>query len=363
MQVVANTNFTDMETGRWRCLGEKWEVTPERALGLCTTFISGVPACSIVKSNVKKKKGKRIIIFQNYLYKIGGIETMNITLSQMFPDSNVLFLYGNAFPQPLIELAKVWEVERFERNKDYDCDILILNNHDAADIAIEHIKAKKIYQMVHADYNTYVWEKPFQLHDGVQLVAVSEIAKKGIKDVMGYDAKVCENPVLPIKKPTILLTLSRATKEKGFVRMYQMAQKMKDKNYIWIVATELQDAYNVTADKEVVNKMLDDPHFIFIPPSLNAKLFTTIADYVVQLSDTESFCYSAYESLMSGTPVILTDFPQALKIAKDGVNGYILKRDMSNVDDVVKNIFKKKPTGFPKPQIKTRWKDIMCGKL
>ena len=56
------------------------------------------------------------------------------------------------------------------------------------------------------------------------------------------------------------------------------------------------------------------------------------ADYFVQLSDGEGYCYSVVESLSVGTPVIVTEFPVAKEIGViDGVNGFILPMDMSRV--------------------------------
>ena len=43
-------------------------------------------------------------------------------------------------------------------------------------------------------------------------------------------------------------------------------------------------------------------------------------------------------------PVILTDFPEARKIVDDGENGYILNKDLSNLD--VDKIFNHKPTNI-----------------
>jgi glycosyltransferase involved in cell wall biosynthesis len=64
-------------------------------------------------------------------------------------------------------------------------------------------------------------------------------------------------------------------------------------------------------------------------------------DYLVQLSDTESFCYSAYEALQRNVPVILTDFPEARNLVDDGENGFIVDMDLSNLD--VDRIFNNKP--------------------
>lgn len=54
--------------------------------------------------------------------------------------------------------------------------------------------------------------------------------------------------------------------------------------------------------------------------------------YLVQLSDTEGFPYSIYESLSNLTPVIVTNFPSAHEMVQNGVNGYIVDFDLSNFD-------------------------------
>jgi glycosyltransferase involved in cell wall biosynthesis len=66
------------------------------------------------------------------------------------------------------------------------------------------------------------------------------------------------------------------------------------------------------------------------------------ADYLVQVSDTEGFCYSIYEALQVDTPCIVTDFPSAFEQVKDGKSGYILKMDLSNLD--IDKIYNKIPT-------------------
>lgn len=55
-------------------------------------------------------------------------------------------------------------------------------------------------------------------------------------------------------------------------------------------------------------------------------------DYTVQLSDTEGFSYTMYESISKKVPVIVTDFPSAIELVEEGTNGFILKKDLSNVD-------------------------------
>ena len=55
--------------------------------------------------------------------------------------------------------------------------------------------------------------------------------------------------------------------------------------------------------------------------------------YLVQLSDHESFGLSVVESLMLGTPVIVTDIPAFKEVGcKHGINAIICNLNMDNID-------------------------------
>lgn len=66
--------------------------------------------------------------------------------------------------------------------------------------------------------------------------------------------------------------------------------------YIWTIFTD------------DTNK-IDNPNIIYMKPRLDISNYIANADYLVQLSDTEGYCYSVIESLCLGTPVIITDMP------------------------------------------------------
>lgn len=68
-------------------------------------------------------------------------------------------------------------------------------------------------------------------------------------------------------------------------------------------------------------------------PTLNIREYIKKADYVVQLSDTEAFCYTLVESLLEGTPLICTDLPVLAELGiKDGENAHVLPMDLSEYD-------------------------------
>ena len=54
---------------------------------------------------------------------------------------------------------------------------------------------------------------------------------------------------------------------------------------------------------------IDNKSIYYMEPSLDITDYIADADYLVQLSNTEGYCYAVAEALTLGTPVIVTDLP------------------------------------------------------
>lgn len=82
-------------------------------------------------------------------------------------------------------------------------------------------------------------------------------------------------------------------------------------------------------------------------PKMNIIDYIANADYLVQLSDNEGYCYSVIEALTAGVPVLITPCPvfEELQI-KNKEHGYILPFDMKNlpIEDIYNHIPKVKYT-------------------
>lgn len=93
--------------------------------------------------------------------------------------------------------------------------------------------------------------------------------------------------------------------------------------YLWYLFT-----------KEVVEtrKILKNDNVVFMSPRYNIEKFVSTMDYLVQLSDTESYCYSIVEALSVGTPIISTDLPVLKELGIDEKHGFILDFDLKNLD-------------------------------
>lgn len=363
--VQSKTEFIDIRINKTRQYGDIFEVSLDRFNELRK---NGVPV-EVIRADYtgkKKKKGPKVIIYQKLLYRIGGIETWGLNLAKIFEDRDITFVFSEADSIQLMEFAKYANVIIDDGERWYNCDVFISANYDGGAVILDRIKAKKRYQTIHSDFEALKkvngWTN-FELDlDGRfdRIISASETAQKGLKRGFGYESVVITNPLVKLEeKPLIFLTLSRASEEKGIFRMAQLARRFEGsgKRFIWLVCSTLDNA-----EKEVRDSIRSIPQMVIVEPQFYSKYLMFVADYVVQLSDTEAYCYSIHESLISGVPVIATPFEQAKKIIKPGENGYIVNFDLSDVN--VDEIFNKVPKGFKyEEKINPLWKEVLDGKL
>lgn len=294
----------------------------------------------ILESKVNKpKKGKNVYFYQHYIYKIGGIETFLYHMATYYQDYNITVLYDIADTNQLFRLAPYVNLKK--REEAIDCDILIINNYPLVRVLDdEEVNYKKAYLMIHADFRGHFSEvKTFIKHPKVtKYLAVSKSAQEGLKEVFGLDSVLMYNFIDQdyvgkdkSRKVLKLITLSRATREKGIDRVLKMAQELKEKQipFFWLLCGTIAEQ---EVDQETLNGLRSIPEIIFVPPTLSNSDLIPLCDYVVQLSDVESYCYSVHEGFSYGVPAIVTDFPEALEIIKEGENGYLVNMDMTNLD-------------------------------
>ena len=260
---------------------------------------------------------KKVVLCQHFFNKIGGIETFIINFCKTFyKEYDITLLCRNIDIDNALKLSQYADVVC--EPIDIECDTLIITSVLIDNQMIEKVKYKKIYQMVHSDWSQmkrfWDWEIKKYSPD-TQFIAVSESARDSLKKEYGYDSIIIPNilikPYVNSQKTLKLLSLCRLTKEKGITK-------------------------NIG---EVIKNH----------------------DYVVQLSDTESFCYTMYESLLLGVPVLVTPFPNAKQEIKDGENGYILPFDMNISKDKIKQIYKNIPQNVKYKQegVKEKWQELL----
>lgn len=280
-------------------------------------------------------KRTQIIIWTAKTFAIGGVETFIYAFCQRMSEFyDILVLYEDIDQMQALRLCRMVEIEHIDKGKRYICDTIIVNRiSDSIPACIEY---KKSIRMVHI-LRQAGWHIP---QDTDRIIAVSEAAKKSYGEDT-KEAAVIQNmlPKDESKEALFLVTASRLdTWEKGQERMIKLAEALEREgiSYIWLYFS------NTVLPKAAGHNMIK------MAPSLKVLDYIRIASYLVQLSDTESFCYSIAEALSVGTPVITTDLEILPEIGvKDKVNGYVLDMDMNNIP--VSEIFFHRLKGFKQP--------------
>ena len=351
-KVRANIRFKDKQNyEEWRKQGDIFEADDERAWQLTQAkYNDRFYFCDYAELPWHDEKGPRILIYNYDLYKIGGTETFLLNFCKYYKDKNIIVMYKTGKPEYVNLLHQYVEVCRDNSKEHYTCDVLIMGNYFSGEI-YPRVKAKQKYQMIHADYSGMKkagWPISYSKPSDVKPICVSDVAAAGLKREFGYNSIVNYNILdkdLGKERPLIFITLSRATREKGINRILTLCELFKKyhKPFLWLMCGTIAEQ----SENDTMRRISKIPEIVLIPPTPNNKALIATADYLVQLSDTESFCYSAYEALIMGKPVILSDFPGADKAVTDGENGYIIPRDESKYDErLINKIFTKVPTNI-----------------
>lgn len=355
--------FTDIITGKLLEIGSTIETDSEQRVQ------------NIVKQQLGKlayvchsgKKGKRVLFHHTELYRVGGIETAAQHIARAFPDADITFCVGkNADQAQLMQLAKRHSVILDDETTTYDTDVLVLMNYDSAKRIINRVKAKKVYQFCHADWQGLIDMGAFrgyklEIHPRVnKVLAVSETAQKGLKTAYGIDSILVPNILCPLdEKKLVFLVLSRATAEKGIDRVLDLVDRFEEagKDFVVFMCAPLEQT---TA---AIKKRIENNTKIVVLPALpDSQELLQAASYLVMLSRNESYCYSVREALQRQVPCIVSNIPELRKLIKDGQNGYVLDDDFSNLN--VDKIFNQ----IPKPKaysekVSPLWEKVLKGEL
>lgn len=295
--------------------------------------------------NKEKDKQKKVIIYVGYVYDIGGIETWIYYLCQhIYKYYNITLLFDSGNMKQLKRYNKYVVVEHRDREKVYSCDTLLITSNWSE--FPNNIKYKKCITTIHSDYKYFNEELRSSLSiikQANEVVCVSRQASDSIKELFGLSNTIIPNILgekVKTNKVLHFVSFTRLSTEKGYDRICTFAKILKDKN--------IKFDWKIFSDVDNLNLIkINYPEITFMKPTLDIYDYIVDADYLVQLSSSEAFCYSVHEALQYGTPVIVTDIKAFSGVVKDGYNGYKFKLDMSNVDDrMLDNIVNHIPSEF-----------------
>lgn len=272
----------------------------------------------------------QVVIWTDTTFALGGIETFIYSFCRnMCELYDIMVLYNKMDSKQIDRLRPYVRVERLDKDKKIICDTVIVNR--ITDTVPENVKFNQKIQMVHCCKLIDSWKVPTNAD---HIIAVSDVVRKSYPQTDESNCEVINNFTFPEKtqKALRLVSGTRLTFEKGRTRMSQLATLLRDYGipFIWTVFTDKSLNFNIEG-------------VVQMKPTLDIKSYMLASDYVVQLSDSEGFCYSIVEALEMGIPVLTTPLDVLSELGfEDGVHGYILPFDMENID--VKKIVNGVPT-------------------
>lgn len=288
------------------------------------------------------------VFFIPHFNEIGGIETFLFNLAKKYGGTHdITIFYKTGNQEQVDRLRELVSVRKWDGKTTIKCKRLFVNYGTEI---IDYAEAEEIVQLVHADYKTQNLQPNT---DGriTKYIAVSELARERFIEAGGPEPGLCYNPVAKEKPQRVLRLVSatRLTREKGKDRIIRLANAMHDAgiHFEWTV-------YTTTNQAE-----LYAPNVIARPPRLDVADYIAAADYLVQLSDCEAYCYTVVEALSMGTPVIVTDLPVYNELGLDEKNSIRVPLDMEDLPiETIRNGLPR-VTGYKPPA--DGWKELLAG--
>ena len=288
---------------------------------------------AIGERNIRNiEEANDIIIYTGSLSTFCGLYIWTLNFCRTFKHRHIKILSREYRPSLKKALSQYAECEEFTSMKQHQCRVLIQNF--LIDRVPINIIADKTYVVLHCDYTDL---NMFKFNKRVNYIAVSERARDTFSRRFKLPCRAIKPIMLnnTIKKVYRFVSATRLSKDKGINRMLKFAELLKQSGICW--------QWLVFCEKDMASMTFrsDYPELIIANLQTNETMLNYMADadYLVQLSDSEGFCYSVHESLSVGTPVIVTDLP-VFDFIQDGYNGYKVPLDMTGIDinQIVSNI-------------------------
>lgn len=282
------------------------------------THAKGEP-CNLIEL-IEPPIKTQVVIWTSYAQSIGGIESFTYYFAKkMHKYYDIIVLYDKMDPVQIARVSQYVECRKNNPGIIVNCDNLIVNR--IIDDIPKNIHAKRTIQMVHGakiNYSSVPQDRDL-------IVCVSDYVKQTWGDKTA-DASVIHNLMAldePKDKPLLLITASRLdAPDKGGNRMIKLGKMLDNARipYIWLCF----------ANKALHNAAKG---MVFLQPTLDISFWIKRADYLVQLSDEEAYCYSLVEALLLGTAVIVTPLDILPEIGiEDSKNAHVIPFDVESYD-------------------------------
>lgn len=290
------------------------------------------------------------VVFYNRTLLSGGIEKCIELLSKsIYKDFEIDIVYNHSEkldPNIVEVLSRYGNVYKLD-DKIVECDVAIwcslyFEYHDLKKQVIAKKNMAWIHSMPRILPDCLLDDEEF-IDDMDELICVSEAVKNNlhtkkegrvIHNLMAEDFLELsnDNPVDYPSNSLNLVVVSRLSRGKGFDRLLNFANQIKDKN----IPFNIKVVGKGRADEEKIKKSFAHlPEVEFVGYQENPYRYIKNADYLTQLSDDESWCNTITEAKILGVPVIVTNFESSKEQVVHLENGIIVPLDETNYSNYI----------------------------
>lgn len=299
------------------------------------------------------------IVFYNKTLISGGIEKCLEMLSKyLYKDYELEVVYTDEsiLDLNIVNIIKQYAyVHKINDDEPIICDICIwCYLYFDYDRLKKLIKAKKYFAWIHSMPRILPdcqLDNPKFVDDCCEFVCVSEAVKNHLNikkegmvihnfiDLDKTKITADENPFVKDENMLKLVVVSRLSSGKGFERLFILCENLKNNHIPFQV---LVVGKGRKKQQEILDKFSCFKEVTFVGYKENPYPFIKNADYLVQLSDDESWCNSITEAKFLGTPVIVTNFESAKEQVTDNDNGIIVDLNKTDYTDYLPRILNNK---------------------
>lgn len=289
------------------------------------------------------------IVFYNETLMSGGIEKcietlieklyLNHTIEIVYTDENKLD------PKIVSVLEKRANVHKLNPTETVSADVCIwCRLYMDYETLSEHIRATRNFLWVHSrprERNNCILDNEKFLKKIDKIICVSDTVKRQlhvdtssvvIHNFLPYNINELskdniEEEIFGDSKKIKLLTVSRLSNGKGFERVLTLVNMLKENN----IEFEYVVIGKGRAEENRIRNMFQDINEVkFIGYRENPYPYIKKSDYLVQLSDFETWGNVITEAKYLNTPVIVTNFDAAYEQVVDDFNGIIIDLEENN---------------------------------
>ena len=299
------------------------------------------------------------VFYFRSINRIGGTETWLYEIAKKYKNYDITVCFHKIDHEQYQRLSQYVRLIQVRPNEIIKCKKAF---YSYGIDAIENIEAEENAFVSHANYDIIGLIPPIDDERLTKFIGVSDFASKKLDEwgkKLGREihTETCYDPLTieKIKKPKVIVMACRLDDDhKGSKRAIKLIEELErycnntDEHFIFYIFSN------------PCNVKINSKNVIMMEPRTDIRPFYLIADYVAQLSDDmETYCYTINEALSYGVPIITTPLSILKELPIDNNMRIELKWDCSNIDKVVKDIFKKKVKKFTYRPPEDRWNELL----